>query len=72
MFGGKVSGYQLTIEAMLGAASSDNGKVTLICLSFKSYVLSILSSILHYRNETRLSLKTFENSTTCQTRSFTS
>ena len=41
MFGGKVSGYQLTIEAMLGSTSSDNGKVTLSCLSSESYVLSL-------------------------------
>jgi len=32
MFGGKVSGYQLTIEAILDAVSDDNGTICCIFL----------------------------------------
>ena len=63
MFGGKVSGYQLTIEAMLDATSDDNGKVPLSCVSSESCVLSILLSTLHYTNEAHVSIH-IENSVT--------
>jgi len=34
MFGGKVCGYQLTIEAILDATSDDNGMAYLVLAKF--------------------------------------